>query len=146
MQPTAGPTAIPGNPAKSGAEIDIVEYFGEGYPQGGLASFLYYLNSKNESEKVGGVWPKATRQLPPGDDWWRSYHVFSVEWTKKQYIFRVDEREIFRTKEGVSGVPQYLILSLLTSDWELPKLDKSTLPSTMHVDWVRVWQSQPAKQ
>lgn len=141
MQTTA-PDKVPGNPAVSGAEIDVVEFFGEGYPEGGLASFIYYLNQAGENEKVGGVWPRATRQLPPGDAWWRSYHVFSVEWTPKQYVFRVDGREIFRTKEGVSGVPQYLILSLLTSDWELPKLDEESLPTTMEVDWVRVWQQR----
>jgi beta-glucanase (GH16 family) len=131
---------IPGDPKRSGAEIDVVEFFGEGYPGGGLASFLYYLNSDGENEKVGGVWPKATRQLPPGDAWWRSYHVFSVEWTPKRYVFRVDGREIFRTSEGISGVKQFLILSLLSSDWELPQLDQTTLPTTMEVDWVRVWQ------
>ena len=36
-----------------------------------------------------------------------------------------------------------LVLSLLSSDWELPDLDKSKLPADMKVDWVRVWQ-QPA--
>ncbi|HSE07181.1 MAG TPA: glycoside hydrolase family 16 protein [Nocardioidaceae bacterium] len=142
----SGVTVVPGEPKSSGAEIDIVEYFGEGFKGGGLASFLYYLNAGNENEKVGGVWPKATRQLPPGDAWWRSYHVFSVEWTPKQYVFRVDGRETFRTKEGVSGVPQFLVLSLLSSDWELPKLDRSTLPTTMETDWVRVWQRDKGRK
>jgi beta-glucanase (GH16 family) len=137
---------IPGDPASSGAEIDVVEFFGEGYPRGGLASFLYYLDSEGENQKVGGIWPGATAGLPPGDNWWRSYHVFSLEWTPKHYVFRVDGREIFRTTEGVSGVEQYLILSLLSSDWELPKLDESTLPTTMHVDWVRVWQQRADRQ
>lgn len=137
---------VPGDPAASGAEIDIVEFFGEGYPEGGLAAFLYYLNAQGENEKVGGVWPKATKQLPPGDAWWRSFHVFSVEWSPREYVFRVDGREIFRTREGVSGVEQFLILSLLSSDWELPKLDESTLPSTMEVDWVRVWQRDRAQR
>lgn len=130
----------PGDPGSSGAEIDVAEYFGEGYPKGGLASFVFYLNQDNENEKVGGLWPRATEMLPAGDDWWRSYHVFSVEWTPEEYVFRVDGREIFRTDEGVSGVEQFLVLSLLTSDWELGKLDTSSLPSTMEVDWVRVWQ------
>lgn len=145
MQKAAGAASIPGDPAKSGAEIDVVEYFGDSYPGGGLASFLYYLNRANESEKVGGVWPKVTRQLPPGDAWWRSYHVFSVEWTPKKYIFRVDGREMFHSKKGVSGVKQFLVLSLLTSDWELPKIEKKSLPSTMNVDWVRVWQRSPSQ-
>ncbi|MGI8901902.1 MAG: hypothetical protein ACR2HA_13445, partial [Nocardioides sp.] len=74
------------------------------------------------------------------DDWWKSYHVFSVEWTPRSYIFRVDGREHWRTRAGVSGVDEFLILSLLTSDYEIPRLDRSRLPSKMNVDWVRVWQ------
>ena len=140
LQRSGSAAAVPGQPFVSGAEIDVAEFFGEGYPEGGLAAFIYYLNAQNENEKVGGVWPKATRQLPAGDSWWSSYHVFSVEWTPQEYVVRVDDREVFRTSEGVSGVEQYLILSLLSSDWELARLDESTLPSTMEVDWVRVWQ------
>ena len=131
---------VPGDPGASGAEIDVAEFFGEGYQQGGLASFVYYTAEDGASEKVGGLWPAATRALPEGDAWWRRYHVFSVEWTEDEYVFRVDGRETFRTSEGVSGVPQFLVLSLLSSDWELDRLDESTLPSGMQVDWVRAWQ------
>ena len=84
--------------------------------------------------------PEATRDLPPGDAWWRSYHVFSVEWTPKRYVFRVDGREIGSIGKGVSGVEQFLVLSLLSSDYELGRINASSLPSTMEVDWVRVWQ------
>jgi beta-glucanase (GH16 family) len=131
---------VPGRPDVSGAEIDVVEYFGEGFPEGGLASFVYYLNSREKNEKVGGVWPHATDELPPGDAWWRSFHVFSVEWSPRHYIFRVDGRQIFRTRKGVSGIEQFLVLSMLSSDWELPRIKNTALPSTMEVDWVGVWQ------
>jgi beta-glucanase (GH16 family) len=134
-----GVEQVPGDPGVSGAEIDVAEYFGEGYQKGGLASFVYYTNADGEAEKVGGLWPAASRQLPAGDAWWRRYHVFSVEWTADRYVFRVDGRETFRTTEGVSGVPQFLVLSLLSSDWELGKIDDEALPSSMEVDWVRAW-------
>jgi beta-glucanase (GH16 family) len=134
------PAVIAGDPTSSGAEIDIAEFFGEGYQDGGLASFIYYRNAQDEDEKVGGLLPRATSELPPGDSWWRNFHVFSVEWTPEEYIFRVDGRETFRTDEVVSGVEQFLVLSLQSSDWELAKLDRSALPTTMEVDWVRVWQ------
>lgn len=131
---------VPGAPGVSGAEIDVAEFFGEGYPDGGLASFVYYLDSAEEYRKVGGVQVRAGRTLPPGDTWWDRFHVFSVEWTPDEYVFRVDGRETFRTAEGVSGVDQFLVLSLLSSDWELGRLDPTALPSSMEVDWVRVWQ------
>jgi hypothetical protein len=60
------------------------------------------------------------------------------------YIYRVDGREIFRNTQGVSGVEEFLLLSLSTKDWELSELDPSLLPSTMQVDWVRVWQDSGA--
>jgi beta-glucanase (GH16 family) len=144
LQPVNKQT-IRGNPQASGAEIDIVEFFGRGYERGGLASFLYnygYLDAQGSPVKVGGMAPKATRMLNSTDAWWKNYHVFSLEWTKNMYIFRVDGREHFRTKRGISGIDEYLILSLLSSDWELAQAKKLGMQpgGTMHVDWARVWQ------
>jgi hypothetical protein len=53
-------------------------------------------------------------------------------------VFRIDGVITFRTSQGVSHQPQYLILSMLSSDWELPSMPSKTSP--MFVDWVRVWQ------
>ena len=39
-------------------------------------------------------------------------------------------------------MPEFLILSLLSSDYELPRFD-GELPETMEVDWVRVWETGP---
>lgn len=132
---------IAGNPRQSGAEIDIVEFFGQGYPQGGLASFLYNYGINGGNTKIGGLSKKATRMLPRGETWWNSFHVFSLEWTPSTYIFRVDGREHWRTKRGVSAVNEYLILSMLSSDWELAEAKKLgiTPGGTMHVDWAKVW-------
>jgi hypothetical protein len=64
-------------------------------------------------------------------------HVYSVEWSPDGYVFRVDGHETYRTSQGLSQTPQFLILSLLTSDWELPRLKPPY--GQMDVDWVRVW-------
>lgn len=133
----------PGDPARSGAEIDAVEFFGQGYPRGGLASFLYYLDGSAKNVKIGDVWSRAAGLLPARDTWWDSYHVFSVRWTPQRYTFYVDGRQLFTTATGVSKTNEYLVLSLLTSDWEVPDLDRSTLPTTMSVDWTKVWQVDP---
>jgi len=67
--------------------------------------------------------------------------VFSVEWTPSRYVFRIDGKETFRTSRGVSGRPEFLILSLLSSDYELGYLGgEARLPQSMKVDWVRFWQ------
>jgi beta-glucanase (GH16 family) len=128
----AAATAPPGN---GGAEIDVSEYFGDGYREGGLASFVYH-----QGAKIGGLTPKTVGILGAGNTPSEGFHIYSVEWTPEEYIFRLDGVETLRVTQGVSQTPQYVILSLLTSDWELPKLPKSELPTTMKVDWVRVWQ------
>ena len=66
--------------------------------------------------------------------------MFSVEWTPDMYIFRIDGRETMRTTRGVSHHPEFLILSMLSSDYELRSLggDKQ-LPQHFYVDWVQVW-------
>lgn len=132
---------FPNDPGRSGAEIDAVEYFGKGYPQGGLANFLYYTNKYKKNVKLGGVWPTAYTLKPSSDTWYNSYHVFAVKWTPDGYAFYVDGRQLWTSTRAVSHVPEYLVLSLLTSDWELRYLDRSKLAgSVMKVDWVRVWQ------
>jgi beta-glucanase (GH16 family) len=139
-QPDA-PLSRYGTSARTGAEIDAVEFFGKGYSQGGLAHFLYSYPRKGVTTKYGKVFPNAAQALRgKSDSWWSRYHVFSVDWTSSGYVFRIDGDITWTSSRAVSRVPQYLILSLLTSDWELPKLNRSALPSDMKVDWVRVWQ------
>jgi len=72
----------------------------------------------------------------------KDLHVCPVEWTPNVYIFRSDGKETYRTKVGGSGQPQYPILSMLASDYEISKIVKdSKLPQSMTVDWIRVWQA-----
>lgn len=131
------------DPRLTGAEIDVIEYFGDKHPEGGLTSFVYSKNKKGQGVKTGS-WIKDSRSFLANkrDGWSKNYHVFSVEWTPKVYIFRIDGKESFRTKVGVSGQPQYPILSMLASDYEISKIGRdSKLPQTMNVDWIRVWQA-----
>lgn len=145
LQPTTRKDGA--RPRNAGAELDIAEFFGKGYRKGGLASFLYnygILDRHHNPKKIGGMQPDATRMLPGRDNWWKRYHVFSLEWTPRAYTFSVDGRQHFRTSKGVTEVPEYLLLSQLSSDWELKQAKKhgiNTVRGTMHVDWARVWQN-----
>jgi beta-glucanase (GH16 family) len=129
-------------PAKNGAEIDVVEYFGKAFKKGDIYSFIHYKDAQGKDYKVpDGVPITAARKALKGDDdWFKKYHVFSVEWTPKAYVFRVDGIQTLRVTKGVSKVPEFLILSMLSSGWELEKMDRKTLPNSSHVDWVRYWQ------
>ncbi len=117
-------------------EIDTVEFFGKGYSKGGLAQFLHY-----KGRKIGGLQPSANDVLRGSDNWWKKFHVFSVEWTPGGYSFRIDGQETFRTTKARSDKQVIAIMSLLSSDWELDQMPKSGKGS-MKVDWFRVWQDQ----
>jgi beta-glucanase (GH16 family) len=137
MQAVGGQRPV--GPAKGGAEIDVMEYFGDDHPEGGLTSFTYFLDKAGKKQTVGGWLPDAEEL---GDDWASDYHVFSVEWTPDEYVFRIDGRVTQRLEGETSGRPEFLILSLLSSDYELPRFN-GELPEHMNVDWARVWETGP---
>ena len=66
--------------------------------------------------------------------------MFSVEWTPNAYVFRIDGKETRRItdRNAISQRPEYLILSLLSSDYELQH-HRGALPEHMYVDWVKYW-------
>lgn len=139
MQPHPAANADPKDAKTSGVEIDVSEYFGKGFDKSSLTSFIHFRPAGEKPLRAGGYVSNMDeifgKDLPSDD-----YHVYSVEWTAKEYVFRIDGKETFRTSKAVSGVPQYFILSLLSSDYELPKITDDSLPLTMSVDWVRAWQ------
>ncbi len=128
-------------PGSDGHEIDIIEYFGDKHPQGGLTSFIHWYKGKRLIKT--GSWIKDSTSFLKNkkDGWSKNYHVFSVQWTPKAIIMRIDGKETWRTSARVSKAQQYLILSLLASDYEALEMKDSKLPQHMYVDWVRVWET-----
>ncbi len=129
-----------GGPEVGGAEIDVMEYFGDDHPEGGLTSFTYWLDKAGKQQTDGG-WVGDLDQY--GEDWATQFHVFSVEWTPDEYVFRIDGRVTHRLEGPTSGRPEFLILSLLSSDYELARFN-GKLPEHMDVDWARVWETGPS--
>ena len=125
-------------PSPRGAEIDVAEYFGEGRPDGGLGSYVHYTDRFGKLHTSGGT--RSVKGIlgagrTPASGW----HVYSVEWSPSGYIFRMDGIPTFATnKPFVATAREGMILSLLSSDWELPALKSTASP--MQVDWVRAWQ------
>ena len=137
MQAEGGQTE--GGPEVGGAEIDVMEYFGDDHPEGGLTSFTYWLDEDGKQRTNGG-WVRDLDQY--GDDWATQFHVFSVEWTPDEYVFRIDGQVTHRLEGPTSGRPEFLILSLLSSDYELARFN-GELPEHADVDWARVWETGP---
>jgi len=119
----------------SGAEIDFIESFGLGK---GVQYKLHNFDASGKLTSTGGY----IKSIPAVKQasWWDEYHTVVLEWSQSEYVITIDGQEVVRTSKNVSQTDKFLILSLLTSDWELPRLDPSQLPSTMKVDWIGVWQ------
>ena len=136
LQPTGGMY-----PGALGSEIDVVEYFGDRHPQGGLASFTHRYEGRRRVSTGGWVPGSSSYLHSRRDGWSRNYHVFSVEWTPKTLVFRIDGKETVRMRGSISAVRQFPILSLIAADYEIPKIKARRLPQHMYVDWVRVWET-----
>jgi beta-glucanase (GH16 family) len=134
MQPVGG--MYPGG---TGHEIDVVESFGSIHKRSGVFTYIHRYEG-GRIVKTGANIPN-TFLHGPRDGWGKRFHVFSVQWKPRSLIFRVDGKESWRVGGQVSQVPQYLILSLLSSDYELPLIHDRQLPQHMYVDWVRVWET-----
>ncbi|HEX5919370.1 MAG TPA: glycoside hydrolase family 16 protein [Nocardioides sp.] len=124
-----------------GSEIDVVEYFGDHHPQGGLASFMHRYEGKRRIASGGWIPNSRSFLTGRGDGWSKNYHVFSVEWTPRMLVFRIDGKETGRLRGKISAVPQFPILSLISANYEIPKIKEKRLPQHMYVDWVRVWET-----
>jgi hypothetical protein len=131
-----------------GAEIDMIESYGYGK---GITSILQ-VDEKGSGrlEQVGGYVLKDKTNDPK---WWDKYHIYSVEWTHSEFVFRVDGVETSRiAKKAVKGDEYFLVISLLSSDWETrlltkpatsaktPGVKKANLrKAKMQVDWIQAW-------
>lgn len=130
-----------------GTEIDTIEYFGRpGSYGGGLRSYVHRPKVVNGQTKFitsgGPLKAKRVRQIM-GQRSYASdkFHTYTVEWTPNAYIFSINGKQTLKVTDAVSSAPAYLILSLLSSYYELPNLKKNKkFPVTMQVDWVKVWQ------
>lgn len=122
----------------TGAEIDVAEYFGDGRSDGGLAHFVHSAATGTSAHSSGGIQRGVKTVLGARNTPSNGWHVYSVQWSPSGYTFRVDGVPTFSTKKPlVSSSPSELVLSLLTSDYELRYMKSSSI--SMMVDWVRGW-------
>lgn len=122
------------DPARAGAEIDVIEYFGARRWDGGGAVNVYwnpYPRPKSAGRRLG---------VPDAHE---RFHVYALHWTAGGYEFFLDGKPVYSTREGLSHACQYLILSLLSSPWERARLPLAALPDSMTVDYVRVYADRP---
>lgn len=134
---------VNGDPSR-GTEIDIVEYWANPPRPGvepAIGSFVHWYDAAGATASWGYLFPGAGELRPPGSRWDESFHVFSVHWTPTELVFMVDGQVYARDSRAVSQVPQYVVLSMLSGDYELDRVGPDLFGDSAEVDWVRVWAS-----
>lgn len=132
---------IVGDPGRSGAEIDIIEFFGNGRIATDAKQNVYFDPYISGQEQPGAEHDLFYRDTHNGVELSEDFHVFGLLWTPNEYVFFIDGVETWRTSVGMSHVQEYIVLSLTTSAWENDRLDTALLPDEMVVDYVRVYQN-----
>lgn len=123
------------NYQKYGAEIDIIEYL---VNKGDTVLNNIHWDGYGDAHKHVGH-----DSYFPGLS--KGYHRVGLEWTPEEYVFYVDDQEIWRIDQAVSHRPEYIIFSLEVGKWAGDIADAS-LPDTLFVDYIRVYENKPGKK
>jgi beta-glucanase (GH16 family) len=136
-----------GDPAKAGAEIDVVEH--RANDQSGFDFRNYAAVTLNwdgygaQRQNRGRV--VTLQGAPPLQGQW---HTYGVLWNETSYTFYLDGVQVWTTTEAVSQTGESLQLTCeveSVNDWAgaPPKGGYGSLATStthMDVDWVRIWQ------
>lgn len=113
-----------------GSEVDIAEHFGSDET---TWSNVYWRTPETMWPKEPTRWRQNIKHDP------RGWNVYGLDWHADQYVFTLNGQRTHVCWLGTSVMPKVLILSLLVSDWEEPRLDRSHLERYRTlVDWVKV--------
>jgi beta-glucanase (GH16 family) len=63
------------------------------------------------------------------------YFIYSVEWSPERIIWKINEKVVLKQSQGIPNEPMYLVLSAGVTDG----IPEHLLPSTMEVDWVKIY-------
>lgn len=119
------------DPAWSGIESDIMEYFEPGKATTGNIMGGYGKQFREEGRVKYNL-----KDTPDG------YHVFGMHWSEKEYIFYCDGEIISKADKNVSQVPQFILLTTEVQGYRrnspTPTLGNFT-DDAFIVDYVRVF-------
>lgn len=123
----------PGDPAKGGVEIDVMEAIAGGHLRDQVMNTIHW-------DGYGEAHKKAHSKTPI-ENLHTHWHTFAVRWTPDELVFYTDGVETWRTAEAVPKIAQYLLLTCEVGDWG-GEIADADLPAQVLVDYVRVWQQE----
>jgi len=120
------------DPARYGAEIDIMEFFKKLGPD--IVSHNVHWAYGPHQKTTHGM-QSYLKEVSEG------FHTFAVEWTPEKYVFFVDGYKFYEVTIGISQIPEYMILSMEAPN-EAKELKNATFPDIFLVDYVRVYRKK----
>ncbi len=127
-------------------EIDIMEMIGGGENRDDSSYGTLHWGDSAGKHLEKGSGPK---ELPDPAIFHDDYHVFEVEWTRREINWRRDGREYLRINIDVKAHPDmqafhrpfFILLNLaIGGNWPGNPNSSTVFPQEMRVDWVRVYQ------
>jgi beta-glucanase (GH16 family) len=118
---------------RSRPEIDVMEILGHSPSTQNMT--LHYLDRWGGRGDPGATWT--------GPDFSADWHTFGVDWQPGVIVWYVDgvERWRFSRASAIPREPMYLLLNLAVGGpWAGAPDESTSLPSHLHVDYVRLWQ------
>lgn len=122
------------DPAWSGVESDIMEYFKVGEATTGNIMGGYGRQFREEG--------RVRYPLPESAD---GYHTFAMDWRPDSYVFYCDGQVVSRADKDVSQVPQFVLLSTEVQGYRAGKparVEGKFEDDAFIADYVRVWQKK----
>ncbi len=127
----------------SGAEVDVMEYFGKGRSDGGLAQNIYYNSGADlQSISVRVLQSGSGATVDPSLVPYQGFHTYGVEWSPAGYQFYIDGKKSIFISQGVSLRDEYVVLSFFSSLWERVSIQGDSFSDFVDVDYVRVFQKR----
>lgn len=143
---------------KNGAEIDIME---SPYYNDPKMPAEKYRNTMMHTIHIDGYGKehrsRISKQYEVQNNMYNEFNTYGLLWTEDEYIFYVNGQETWRTRWGVSQVPEYLWLSVeiageqgsanpanpnnqFAFSGDIRNNPEGTFPADFVVDYVRVYQ------
>jgi len=122
---------VGGSAKDYGAEIDIFEYFKW---KGDVFQHDIFWNGYGPELQSSGLKERLIPGLQTG------YHTFGLEWTPSSYLFTVDGHRSWQTTQGISGVRQFIILSIEVATAGGGNIKDGQFPDNVSFDYIKVYQ------
>ncbi len=119
------------DPARFGAEIDIVEFFRK-LGTDIVSHNVHWAYGPNQQTTRG------MQSYLEGVS--EGFHLFALEWTPDRYVFYVDGYKFYEVTIGISQIDEYLILSMEPPQEE--EIHNMVLPDEFIIDYVRVYKKR----